>query len=269
MSANIDTFDQREPLGKPFVGSLALHITLAAAAVGYALAGIASKGPMMGDPGGGGAGAVTVSVVPVINLPGRTGITNPVANDTTNLAPPAPAPKKAQPKAKPKEVEKAIPIKDSKSPKKTTYRDSYEAPLTNYHPTQPLAPNQVTGTTGQAVSTPMIAKLGSGGIGIGNSSPFGQVFGWYAKRIQDEVALHWNTSDVNARLQTAPEVVVTFTILRNGKVAPGSVKVLQASGVAPLDFSAQRAILDSSFDQLPQGFQKSQADIELHFQLRR
>jgi TonB family protein len=65
-------------------------------------------------------------------------------------------------------------------------------------------------------------------------------------------------------------VTVTFTILKDGSLAPGSVKITQRSGIAPLDYSAQRAIFDAApFPQLPQGFPRSQADIELSFELRR
>jgi TonB family protein len=67
---------------------------------------------------------------------------------------------------------------------------------------------------------------------------------------------------------TAPAVVVTFTIQRDGTVT--NVHVSQKSGVEPLDISAQRAVMDSSpFQPLPVGFPHSQADVELRFEFKR
>jgi TonB family protein len=62
---------------------------------------------------------------------------------------------------------------------------------------------------------------------------------------------------------------VTFTILRDGSVPFASVQIKQRSGIAPLDYSAQRAVLDSTFPPLPPGFPRNQADVELSFELRR
>jgi protein TonB len=82
------------------------------------------------------------------------------------------------------------------------------------------------------------------------------------------VTRNWKTSDVNPRLMTAPMVVVTFTIQRDGTVT--NVRVSQKSGIEPLDISAQRAVLDSApFQPLPAGFPRSQADVELRFELKR
>ena len=63
---------------------------------------------------------------------------------------------------------------------------------------------------------------------------------------------------------------MTFGILRSGELVSGSVKVSQSSGNRALDYSAQRAILDAApFPALPPQFNKTHADIELRFELRR
>jgi protein TonB len=132
------------------------------------------------------------------------------------------------------------------------------------------APNQVHSTVGQALSSPMYTMTGGGGVGIGNDSPLGTQFGWYAKILRDNVAQNWKTGDIDARITTAPPVAVTFILLRNGSVAPGSVKVSQSSGNRALDFSAQRAVLDANpFPPLPPQFAQNQAVLELRFELRR
>jgi TonB family protein len=86
--------------------------------------------------------------------------------------------------------------------------------------------------------------------------------------LRDRVEQNWHTSELN--IQGATPVAITFSVLRNGALVPGSVKVSQSSGNRALDFSAQRAVLDAApFPPLPPQYSKNQADIELRFQLRR
>jgi protein TonB len=52
-------------------------------------------------------------------------------------------------------------------------------------------------------------------------------------------------------------------------VDPRSVKLTGSSGNAALDISAQRAVLDAApFLQLPTGFPKNEAQVELRFNLK-
>ena len=87
----------------------------------------------------------------------------------------------------------------------------------------------------------MLQMPGAGGVGIGNNNPLGQQFGAYAKLIIDQVGRHWQTTTLNPRIQTAPVVVVTFTINRDGSVPQNSIKIAQTSGILEVDISAQRA----------------------------
>ena len=98
----------------------------------------------------------------------------------------------------------------------------------------------------------MYSMTGGGGVGIGTDSPLGTQFGWYAKLLRDQVARNWKTGDIDSRITSAPQVAVRFTLLRDGSLGPGSVKVSQSSGNQALDLSAQRAVLDAApFPQLP------------------
>jgi protein TonB len=107
-----------------------------------------------------------------------------------------------------------------------------------------------------------------GMVGVGPRGSFGQGFGWYRDLLEERVGQKWRTDDVDARLQSAPPVVVTFDILKNGQIR--NVRVLQGSGNRTLDYSAQRAIYDAApFPQLPQGYQRDSAQIEFWFQLKR
>ena len=270
MSAHIDILDQKEPVGRFLATSLLLHIGVAGALLGYGI--LQQKFHIqMGSPNGGGFGSVAVNVTNTIPLPQRNAPPNPVANPDTESALPTPPPKakaKPQPKAKAKE----IPPDAVRLPTKNAIRKSEPEPppMNKYREKQTYAQNQVYGNSGPALSNPMFSKPGAGGVGVGTASPFGQQFGWYADLLQRRVAGNWETNTVDGHISNAPQVAVTFTIRKDGSLAPGSLKVSQSSGVLALDLSAQHAVLNSvPFPPLPPGFPKSEADVELRFELRR
>lgn len=267
MSAHIDSLDRKEPMTKWFAGSLALHGGIVAALLGYAA--VQSHFHLnMGSPDGGGFGSVAVKVTSQIPLMQRNAPANPVANPTESALPTPPVKEKAPPKT----FKKAPPPDAVKIPSKNAeYRFKPETPLSNkYREKQTYAENQVYSNAGQALSSPMFAKQGAGGVGIGTSTPFGQQFGWYADLLQRKVAENWQTNTVDGRISTAPQVAVLFSIRKDGTLVPGSLRVTQSSGILALDLSAQHAVLNAApFAALPPAFPKSQADVELRFELRR
>jgi protein TonB len=265
MAPHTDILDQPEPLGIPLAGSVALHLSVAAALLLSAWVG-RHQPVQWGDLNGGGMGSVAVSVVARVPMPGRSGPINPVANDTESVVPTPPPKTKAQRKVEARELN-AIALKSRNAEKKASRAAS--AP-NKFREQQQDLPNQVYSSAGQAVVSPMYGMTGGGGVGIGTSSPFGAQFGWYVNLLRDQVARNWRTADLDPRLRTAPPVVLTFIIRRDGSVAPGSVRISQRSGNPALDFSAQRAILDAApFQALPPQFQRSEAEIEFWFELRR
>ena len=265
MASHTAILDEPEPLGKSLAGSIALHVSLVGLLLGSTWVGNRSR-MQWGDVNGGGIGSVAVNVVSHIPLPTRSGPVNPVANDTESKVPTPPPKAKPQPKAKAPDPD-AIPIKSRNAARQTSQAAS--AP-NKFREKQQDLPNQVYSDAGQALVSPMYGMTGGGGVNIGNNSPFGAQFGWYANLLRNQVASHWKTADVDPRLQTAPPVVVTFTIRRDGSVPASSVRIAQRSGNAALDFSAQRAVLDAApFRELPAEFPKAQADIEFTFELRR
>lgn len=264
MPQHADILDRPEPLLPSFWGSVLLH--------GLVLGGLLAAGAVeqasrlqMGDAHGGGLGAVMVNPVATIPLANRGGLENPVANDTESLVPEAPNPKaKPAPKVKAPPPD-AIPLRSERD--LTPPRNSGSQP-NKWRDQQKYDQSQLYSSAGQRVNTPLFGMSGGGGVNVGNNSPFGERYGAYAALIRDAVTRNWKTSDVNPRLMTAPAVVVTFTIQRDGSVT--NVHVSQRSGIEPLDTSAQRAVLDSApFQPLPQGFPRSQADVELRFELKR
>ena len=265
MPGHADILDRPEPLLQSFWGSVLLH---SLAIGGLLLAGAIERVTRlnMGAPNGGGLGSVMVNPVATIPLPNRGGLENPVANDTQSLVPEAP-----QPKAKPAPKVKlpppnAIALKSDKAPPKRPSEGGSQQ--NKWRDQQKVDPSQVYSSTGPRVNSPLYGMSGGGGVNVGGNSPFGERYGAYAALIRDKVTRNWKTSDVNPKLMTAPVVVVTFTIQRDGSVA--NVRVTQKSGIEPLDISAQRAVLDAApFGALPPGFPRSQADVELRFELKR
>jgi protein TonB len=265
MNARGDILDRPEPLWGGLWGSVALHVSVGAGV--FLAAWVQAHRPHeeWGDIHGGGIGSVAVTPVARIPLPTQSGPVNPVANDTESRAPTPPP--KAKPQPAVKEDLDAIPLPSRNARKRAA--QAAAAP-NKFREKQDDLPNQVYSQSGQHMVSPMVGMTGSGGVSMGNNSPFGAQFGAYAEQVKNTVASKWNTKDIDPRIRTANPVVVTFTINRNGSVPQGSVKIQQSSGILQLDLSAQRAVLDAApFPPLPLQFTRNSADIEFHFELRR
>ena len=266
MMPHVDILDQREGLIRFWLGSLALHLAVAGALIFYGVSGHGRR-DQWGDPFGGGLGSVSVNVVSHIPLPSRSGPINPVANDTESAVPTPPPKPKAAEKAKAPEPD-AIAIKSRNATKRQARAASAQD---KWRAKQQYESNQGYSTAGQALNTPLLGMTGGGGVNVGHgTSPFGDRFGYYAEILKTTLARNWNKSDIDPRLRNAPVVVVAFTITKNGAVPANSVRVVQRSGNAALDYSAMRAVYDSSpFPPLPQGFERNEAFIEFEFELKR
>jgi len=73
---------------------------------------------------------------------------------------------------------------------------------------------------------------------------------------------------VDARLTSAPTVIATFDVMRDGSAR--NVQILQKSGTPSLDFSVERAILEASpFPPLPAEYNRDSAHVEFWFELKR
>jgi protein TonB len=262
MAPHVDILDETEPLKRSLVGSLALHFSLAAAAV--LLSVTSGHREYWGDNTPGGGSSMVVGVVGHVPLPSRGGIVNPVANDTKSEVPePKPDTVKRTKVLEPEPD--AIPLQSRSAPKKPSRKESS---INTYRAKQIDSPNQLYSQEGQALVTPMIGMVGSGGVGVGRGSPFGNRFGYYVDMLRQKVAQKWRTGDVDPRVRSAPPAIVTFTIRRDGSIS--SVRVEQTSGNFALDASAQRAIADAApFEPLPAAFDRNEVSIEIWFQLQR
>lgn len=258
MAAHVDILDEPDRLKRWLLGSVAMHLSIAGALVWYNFIG-PGKAMQWGSPTGGGFGAVAVNPVARIPLPSRNAPQNPVANDTKSMAPTPPPKPKPQPKAPPKEDLNAIPLKSRMAKQKEKPRPTYSA-QNKFREQQKDLPNQVY-SHGQALSNPMYGISGGGGVGVGDNSPFGTQFGWYAKLIVEQAGQHWQTAGLS---QVSSPATVMFTIRRDGSVA--GVKILQSSGNQAMDFSVQRAIMDAApFPPLPPQFPGNNAPVQLRF----
>jgi hypothetical protein len=261
--AYVGTLDDREPLGKSFLASVAFHASVVALlTVGTFIHG--------GSPEHWGdletaSGSVTVSPVAKIPMVVRTGPVNPVANDTESQVPqPPPQPKPVQPKVKAPEPD-AIPLKSSKAPPKKARQT--EVASGRYRPYTEPKVNQVYSNTGGAMVSPMMGQPGAGGAGIRGTS-LGDRFGAYAALVQQRVTEKWNQQDLDAQIRSAPPAIFTFTILRDGTIK--DIRLKTTSGNVALDRSGERALYDvGRVDPLPAGYDRDRAEIEYWFVLKR
>lgn len=253
----MDTYDQREPFGKPLVGSLATHVVVAGL---FIAANLIQLNSTWGSQNAS-TGSVGVNVVPTIPIQRHEGPPNPLANDTTNITPQETMEVKAKPVEEAPDP-KAIQIPDKRErPKKVAPKAL--PPVAMYKP-QAYQPNQVYSRTPQSVSNPMYGIQGSGGIDVGPASELGDRFGAYANLIRSQISQHWNRADVRA----LPSQIcsVTFSIARSGSIS--NVQINQPSGSVLLDNSAKRAVIDANpLPSLPREYSGSQATFELRFRI--
>jgi TonB family protein len=261
MTAHVDILEQQESLRSPLLASVGMHGLVVAVLVAAALRPAVD---VWGDRTGGGGGSVAVNVVSSVPLPGRSGPLNPVANDTESRIPQPPR-KSKQAEQKRAEDPEAVALRFKKAAQRAA---EIAASNQRFRANPNERPNQLYSKAGQGLASQMVQSPGGGGVGVGSGSPLGDRFGWYISTLQRLVAQNWNTSDVDARLRTAPAVIVQFRILRDGTIR--DVELVQSSGNTVLDLSAKRALLDlSKAPGLPSTFERNQALIEFWFQLKR
>jgi protein TonB len=256
MPQHADILDQQESLGGPFVQSVLLHAAVAGALIISTISFQHSR-QVWGSANTAAGTAVAINSVKTIPLPSRAGIVNPVANDTESQVPQAPKP---EPKKQAKVPdEDAIPLKSRLAKK----QPRPEAP--QRYRLQPPAPNQVFSSQAPAAVSPMFEKPGSGGVGVGPNSAFGNQFGAYADLVVQRVTQKWQTTGL-AGLHL-PMAVITFDISRDGSIK--NPQISQRSGNSTLDYSALRAVTDAGpFPPLPPTYSGSSTSVELRFQLQ-
>jgi len=260
MPQHVDILDEREPLGRPLLGSILFHAAVVGLLFVTAYTDNRNKVKWGFDNAGGGPSSVAVNVVNSIPLPQRAGHVNPLANDTESQTPQI---QKNEPQVKEKEPEPdAIPLRS-----RNKHRVAREAAVQNrFHPEPITRPNQIYSHEAPAMVSPMFDKAGSGQIGVGPNGPLGTLCGAYASQIQQLVASKWRTADIDGRLQSAPPVIFTFNLHRDGTF--DGLRQRESSGNYQIDVSAQRALADiTQFPPITCG--SNGGVIEFWFQLKR
>lgn len=110
---------------------------------------------------------------------------------------------------------------------------------------------------GRATETPGF-EFGQTGPGVpGGTDMMGD---WYLAGVQRKIWTIW-MQQIKANF-TQP-ITAQFTILENGSLEEGSVRIVQSSGVALLDLAAQRAIYNAApFGPLPKQYGTSRFTIQ-------
>ncbi|HEY1757728.1 MAG TPA: TonB family protein [Bryobacteraceae bacterium] len=211
------------------------------------------------DAGGASVGIEAVNSIPIPH----TGPKNPLASDTDSQVPQAP-PKPVEKVKEEKPPPDAIALK-SRTPKKPAPETSEK---NKYRPPTKLDLNQIYSSSAPAVSNPAFSASGAGRVGAGPNTTIGNRCPGYSAQIQQLVASHWNTSDIDPSIRTANTVIATFELLKDGTTR--NIHILQGSGIAPVDSSVQRAIEDASpLPKISEECGVDHASAEFWFELKR
>jgi len=256
-------YPTREPsLKQALVLSLGLHLTLVLAAV--ALSFFSHRGDSWGGVGGGAINVGLVRSLPGVPLPRPEAVTTSrVVDESKGLYKSEPKPVVKPPDAKSiPEFEKSKPPKYVSNPSKVL--EDQTTPPPN------AVPYGGGGAPTVQYSQFTLAGQTQGGLGMSNAGggEFGSRYPWYVEAVRRRISSNWLQSAIEPTVRWAPRVVVTFQILPNGTLA--NIQVLRSSGNASVDYSARRAVLDSSpVERLPSGYSGSSVNVEFWFEFRR
>jgi periplasmic protein TonB len=257
--------EQREAMDRGFPAGIVLsgafHLLLAGAALGAAWLG--PREPLLRVADGiaiplprGGGGPVEPEPAPAVAPP---------VTSAPEAAPPAPAPAPPPRVIKPprEEPRKGLPPPDAKKskpkPEKSTAPPRQAGPPP---PERAAASRGSTGGAGANSTTPGLGLIGPAGPG----SPSGTdaVGDWYLAAVQQKIWSIWTRQIKTAFTQP---VTVSITILADGSLEDGSVRILQSSGVQLLDNAAQRAVFAAApFGPLPKTYGTNRITIQALFQ---
>jgi periplasmic protein TonB len=266
----------------PLTYSVLLHAVLAGLLI---YSGFTHRGENWGGPGG----SVSVGIVgsvPAIPLP-RPDLVSPsrVVDNSKGLYKTEPAPEikqpppdaipitkfklKPPPQTRPKEKPKGF-----ETPPPPKYLSRPSRVLENK---TPPPPNAIPYGNGGAPDIPYSSfsmgagKATAGGLQFGSSGAngdFSSRFAWYVQAVQRRVSSNWLESTIDPNIAVAPRVIVTFDILRDGRIA--NAQITRSSGNYSVDTSALRAVENSSpVDPLPGGYSGSYVSVDFWFDFHR
>jgi periplasmic protein TonB len=168
------------------------------------------------------------------------------------------------------------PPKPTKEENVTPSRPKPEHPSKILENKIPPPPNAVPYGHGGAPTVPATSfTMGAGNTSAGISfngpsgnGDFGSKYPWYVEAVQRRISSNWLQSTIDANVGWAPRVIVSFDILRDGRVT--NIQITKSSNNYSVDTSAVRAIQQSSpLDRLPGGYSGSSVGVEFWFDYKR
>ena len=255
--------EEREAMDRGFPAGIVLsgafHLLLVGGALGAAWLG--PKKPLLQVAPGfvvpmprGGGGPPAPEPAPAVVPP----VTTPAAPAPE---PPAPAPPPKVLKPPKEEPRKGLPPPDAK---KSKPKPEKSAPPRYVGPPAPERPNAKAAASGTGTS------VAPGGVGIigppGPGTPNGtEALGdWYLAAVQQRI---WSTWTRQIKSGFTQPIIVSLTILADGSLEDGSVRVVQSSGVQLLDNAALRTVASvAPFGPLPKTYGTNRITIQALFQ---
>ena len=253
-----DLWNEPQPIGGSFAGSLLMHAAIAGGLLAYSMF-FAFNHHEWGSNVT--AGAIQASMVNAIPLPQ----TQPPSDNVLATETPSPAPAPPVPKAAPIPPPDAIPIPIKATPPVKKAEKPAPTP-TKRVPPPPPTPNKAAYGEQAGLRVAMSStqtRNGTVSIAVENGD-FGSRFGWYVEVVKRKVAENWLTQEVDPQ-GFGRKVYVTFQVMRDGSVS--NVRVAQSSGDATLDYSALHAVQRiDTFGPLPAGYAGSYLNVDYYFE---
>jgi TonB family protein len=252
-----------ERLRGKLLASIILHSTLFVVILSYSKLGLRFGGGRGSDWGAGGAMRVNaVASLPGVPLPAPA-LTTPrtvaVENPGLHRAEPEPKP---LPKAPAVEIPK---FQNATKPEKLT-RVNKRIMKEDYPEPENAIPFGQGGKPSMNY-TAVANAAGSGGMNFGEGG-FAERYGWYVAAVRNRISSNWLPSTVSPNILTAPRVILTFDIERDGNIS--NAQIIQSSRIAEVDRSALRAVLASNpLGPLPADYSGGKVSVQFYFDFQR
>ncbi len=252
-----------ERLRGKLVASIILHVTLVAVVLSYSKLGLRFGGGRGADWGAGGAMRVNaVASLPGVPLPA------PMVTTPRTVAVENPGLHKSEPEPKPVVKAPAVEIpkfQNTTKPEKLARVNKRIMKEDLREPENAIPFGQ--GGKPSMSYTSVSNAAGSGGLNFGEGG-FGERYSWYVAAVRNRISSNWLLATVSPNILTAPRVILTFDIERDGSVT--NAQIIQSSGIQEVDRSALRAVLASNpLGPLPADYSGNQVSVQFYFDFQR
>jgi TonB family protein len=257
---------QQAGLRRPLTFSIAFHALIFGSLAFSTI--LSHTGEQWGGPGGGAMSVKLVGGLSGVPMPKPDVVTTSrVVDETKGLYKPEPTVVKPEPPT----PAKTIPEFEKNKPPKYITR-----PSKVLEDKAPPPTNAVPYGQGGSPSVPYTQFTMSGntqaGMGFtgesGGAGGFGGKYPFYVEAVRNRVSSNWLQSTIDPSIRFAPRAVVTFQVLRDGRIV--NIQLLKSSGNSSVDFSAIRAIQNSTpVTPLPSEYSGNSVSVEFWFDFKR